>query len=86
MISIGLKKYTISWTQPLLPEQTTVLKYHGNYSASQGTSKTWSISAEMRSVTVDVEFDKQYMFEIQVETRAGRSDVTTKSWTSHSGI
>jgi hypothetical protein len=40
----------------------------------------------MRSVTIDVEFDKQYMFEIQVETQAGRSDVTSKSWTSHSGI
>jgi hypothetical protein len=86
MISTGLKKYTISWTQPLLPEQTTVLKYYGNYSASQEISKTLSISAEMRYVTIDVEFDKQYTFEIQVETQAGRSDVTSRSWTSHSGI
>ena len=86
MISTGLKKYTISWTQPFLPEQTTVLKYHGNYSASQGISKTLSISAEMRSVTIDVEFEKQYTFDIQVETRAGTSNVTSKSWTSHSGI
>jgi hypothetical protein len=86
MISTGLKKYTISWTQPFLPEQTTVLKYYGNYSASQGSSKTLSISAEIRSVTVDVEFDKQYTFEIQVETQAGRSEVTSKSWTSHAGI
>jgi hypothetical protein len=40
----------------------------------------------MRSVTVDVEFDKQYTFEIQIETEAGRSDATTKSWFSYSGI
>jgi hypothetical protein len=86
MISTGLKKYTISWTQPLLPDQTNVLKNHGNYSASKGISKTLSISAEMRYVTIDVEFDKQYTFEMQVETQAGRSDVTSRSWTSHSGI
>jgi hypothetical protein len=86
MISTGLKKYTISWAQPLLPDQTSVLKYYGNYSASQGISKTLSISAEKSSVTINVEFDKQYTFEIQVETQAGRSNVTSRSWTSHSGI
>ncbi|CAB4001321.1 receptor-type tyrosine- phosphatase S-like isoform X11 [Paramuricea clavata] len=84
IISTAPKKYTISWTQPFLPEQTTVLKYHGNYNASQGTCKTLSISSEMRSVTIDVEFNKQYTFDIQVETRAGRSDVISRSWISHS--
>ncbi len=63
-----------------------MLRYHGKYRASQGTNKTFNISKEMRSITVDVEFDKPYTFEIQVETEAGRSDVSNKSWFSHSGM
>ena len=85
-MSAGLKKYTISWSQPSLPKKQTLLAYYGNYRASQGVNETLNISKEMRSITVDVEFDKQYTFEVQVETEAGKSDMTNKSWFAHSGI
>ncbi|CAB4004016.1 receptor-type tyrosine- phosphatase epsilon-like, partial [Paramuricea clavata] len=84
IISTGLKQYTISWTQQLSPEHMTILKFYGNFSAPQETIKSLDISKEMRSITVDVKFGKQYTFDIQVETEAGRSDISSESWFSHS--
>ena len=40
----------------------------------------------MRSVNVDVEYNEKYTFEVQVETDVEKSDWTSKSWTSHSGM
>ncbi|CAB4021699.1 receptor-type tyrosine- phosphatase S [Paramuricea clavata] len=85
IISTGLKTYTISWFQPPLPDQqTVVMRYHAIYRVSNGPSETLNVSKEMTSIVIDVEFDKQYTFEIQVVTEAERSDVTSESWFSHS--
>jgi hypothetical protein len=75
--------YTISWS---IPDPQTIRKYYANYSASNESSKMLNISREMTSVTVAVEFDKWYTFEIQIETEAGRSNTTSKTWLSHSGM
>ncbi|CAB3995581.1 receptor-type tyrosine- phosphatase epsilon-like isoform X1 [Paramuricea clavata] len=84
IISISLKMYTISWSIPSLPDQQTIHRYYANYSALNESSKMLSISREMTSVAVAVEFDKRYTFEIQIETEAGRSNTTSATWLSHS--
>ena len=84
--SIGLKQYTISWFQPPLPKGQTIQAFYANYSTSVEVGKALNISRERKSLTIDVKFADQYTFEIQVETFAGRSDVASKSWFSHSGI
>jgi PKD repeat protein len=76
--------YTISWS---IPDPQTIRKYYANYSASNESSKMLNISREMTSVTVAVEFDKWYTFQIQIETEAyRRSDITSETWISHSGM
>ena len=45
-----------------------------------------NIPKEMTSVAVAVDFDKRYTFEIQIETEVGRSNTTSKTWLSHSGM
>jgi hypothetical protein len=87
IISTGIRKYTISWEQPPLPDQQTVLKYYANYGASRQSSKNKaSISNQTTYITINVMFDQEYDFEIQVRTEAGKSEVTKISWFSHSGI
>jgi hypothetical protein len=86
IISTGLKMYTISWSIPSLPDQQTIRKYYANYSALNESSKMLSISREMTYVAVAVDFDKRYTLEIQIETEAGRSNTTSKTWLSHSGM
>jgi hypothetical protein len=86
IISTGLKMYTISWSIPSLPDQQTIRKYYANYSALNESSEMLNIQKKMTSVTVDVDFDKRYTFEIQIETEAGRSNTTSETWLSHSGM
>ena len=86
IISTSLKMYTISWSIPSLPDQQTIRKYYANYSALNESSKMLNIPKEITSVTVAVEFDKRYTFEIQIETEAGRSNTTSETWLSHSGM
>ena len=86
IISTSLKMYTISWSIPSLPGQQTIRKYYANYSALNESSKMLNIPKEMTSVTVAVEFDKRYTFQIQIETGAGRSNTTSETWLSHSGM
>ena len=84
IISTSLKMYTISWS---IPDPQTIRRYYANYSASNESSKMLNISREMTSVTVAVEFDKRYTFQIQIETEAyRRSDITSETWLSHSGM
>jgi hypothetical protein len=78
--------YTISWSIPSLPDQQTIRKYYANYSALNESSEMLNIPKKMTSVSVDVDFDKRYTFEIQIETEAGRSNTTSKTWLSHSGM
>ena len=85
-MSTALKEYTISWIQPVLPKKQTILAFYASYNTLKGVRKTFNMSREKKSITIDVKFSKQYMFEIQVETNAGRSDMASKSWFSHSGM
>ena len=86
LISTALKEYTISWIQPVIPIRQRVLAFYASYNTLEGVGKTFNLSRERKSITIDVKFSKQYMFEIQVETNAGRSDMASKSWFSHSGM
>ena len=62
-----------------------VLKYYATYGPSDGSKVPLDISKEMTSITVDVDYDKTYTFEIQADTKFGRSGIGKKSWQSHSG-
>ena len=84
--STGPKKYNISWSKPNLPHGQTIKQYHVTYYASDVTARTESLSKEKTSTYIDVEFDKDYTIEIQVETEAGISKANSKSWISHSGM
>jgi hypothetical protein len=83
IISTSLKMYNISWS---IPDPQTIRRYYANYSALNESSKMLNIPKEMTSVTVAVEFDKRYTFQIQIETGAGRSNTTSETWLSHSGM
>ena len=85
IISTGPKKQTISWSLKLSGNQT-VLHYHANYRALNETSKPLFVSNVTTSITVDVDYDKYYIFEIQVETQVGKSKIASISWLSQSGI
>lgn len=77
----GRNGYHITWYQPSLPDQQTVLKYHVNYSASNEQKKRSKVTKE-NFIIIDVDYDKQYMINIQVETEAGQSQAASKSWLS----
>ncbi|XP_028402587.1 phosphatidylinositol phosphatase PTPRQ-like [Dendronephthya gigantea] len=77
-------EYNISWYQPSLPYQQTVLKYHVNYSASSEPTKRSTVPKENNSIIIVVDYDKQYTINVRVETEAGKSLATSKSWLSFS--
>ena len=83
VISSGPKKKTISWTLTL-PENQTVLKYYASYGASIGPTKNLPVSNDVTSITVEVKYNTNYLFEIQVETQGGKSKTASK-WLSQSG-
>ena len=83
VISSGPKKKTISWTLTL-PANQTVVKYYASYGASNGKTETLPVSNEAKSITVDVEYNTNYLFEIQVETQGGKSKTASK-WMFLSG-
>ena len=75
---------TISWTLTL-PGDQTVLKYYASYRASNEQTENLPVSNEARSITVDdVEYNTNYLFEIQVETQGGKSK-RASTWLSVSG-
>ncbi|XP_028402571.1 receptor-type tyrosine-protein phosphatase F-like isoform X3 [Dendronephthya gigantea] len=75
----GRNEYNISWYQPLLPDQQTVLKYHVNYSASNEPTER---STSNNFIIIEVDYDKRYTINIRVETEAGKSQAASKSWLS----
>ena len=83
--STALKMYTVSWTKPTLPAHRTVLKYAIHYGVFNGSKNSQNVSEEKTSIIVDVDYEKLYIFEIQVLTQAGISNVTSRTWFSHSG-
>ena len=85
IISTGPKKQTISWSLKFSGNQT-VLHYHANYRALNETSKPLFVSNLATSITVDVDYDKYYIFEIQVETQVGKSKIASIPWLSQTGI
>ncbi|XP_028402428.1 receptor-type tyrosine-protein phosphatase S-like [Dendronephthya gigantea] len=78
----GHNEYNISWYQPSLPDQQTVLKYHVNYSASNEPTKRSTVPKENKFIIIVVDYDKQYTINVRVETEAGKSMATSKSWLS----
>ncbi|XP_028402588.1 receptor-type tyrosine-protein phosphatase F-like [Dendronephthya gigantea] len=78
----GRNEYNISWYQPSLPDQQTVLKYHVNYSASSEPTKRSTVPKENKFIIIVVDYDKQYTINVRVETEAGQSVATLKSWLS----
>ena len=84
VISSGLMKKTISWTLTL-PGDQTVVKYYASYGASNGKTENLPVSNEARSITVDVKYNTNYLFEIQVETQVGKSKTASTKWLSQSG-
>ena len=84
VISSGPMKKTISWTLTL-PGDQTVLKYYASYGASNEQIENLSVPNKETSVTVDVEYNTNYVFEIQVETQVGRSKTASTKWLSQSG-
>ena len=86
ILSTAPKKYTISWVQPTLPVHQTVLEYYTSYQVLNGPKHSSKISKDKTFIIIDVEYEKQYNFEIQVVTQAGKSGVASKTWFSHSGI
>ena len=85
IISTGLKVYNISWSQPRLPGDQTVLQYNVNYGVSKDSNSIARNSIQT-FVIVRVEYNKWYTVEVQVETQAGQSAATTKSWLTHSSM
>ena len=83
VISTAPKKKTISWSLTLHGDQT-VLKYYASYRASNEQTKNLLVSNEARSITVEVKYNTNYLFEIQVETQGGKSNTASK-WLSQSG-
>ena len=77
----------ISWSLSL-PTGQTVKKYHASFMVATVRSKKEpvDVSTDAASLTVDVDYHTKYTFEIGVETEAGKSDLATISWLSHSGI
>ena len=84
VISSGPMKKTISWTLTL-PGDQAVLKYYASYGASNGKTENLPLSNEARSITVDVEYNTNYIFKIQVETQGGKSKTASTEWLSQSG-
>ena len=84
ILSIVFKKYkyTVFWNKPAQP----VLKYYVNYGVVNGSRNSQNVSKEITSITIDVEFEKQYSFEIQAVTQTGIIGMTSKTWFSRSGI
>ena len=80
--STALKKYTVSWEKPSLP----ILKYAINYGVFNEPKNPRNISKDTTSFIVNVDYEKRYIFEIQVVAQAGISDVTSETWFSRSGI
>ncbi|XP_028402584.1 receptor-type tyrosine-protein phosphatase F-like isoform X2 [Dendronephthya gigantea] len=78
-------KYKISWSISLRTDQT-VTKYDAALVAATVGSKKKpvEISTNEKSVTVDVNYDTKYTFEIRLETEAGSSELEKKTWFSHS--
>ena len=86
VISSGPKnKTTISWTLTLHGDQT-VLKYYASYGASTEQTENLSVPNKDTSVTVEVKYNTNYVFEIQVETQVGKSKTASTEWLSLSGI
>ena len=86
ILSTAPKKYTISWVQPTLPVHQTVLEYDTSYRALNGPKHSRKVSKDRTFIIVDVEYEEQYNFEVQVVTQAGKSGVASETWISHSGI
>ena len=84
--SAGLKKYTISWDKPSLPDQLKNWKYYASYHAMNKSSTVLNISNEMTSVTIDVEYGKKYTFQIQVGIDGEKGVLVSRTWISHSGM
>ena len=82
--STGLKNYTISWSVSP-PSNQNVLKYYITSKLPNGSSEQFNVSNKITSHNIATEFNKKYTFEILVETNAGKSETTSKSWYSHSG-
>ena len=85
--SAAKKRYNISWSLSP-PIGQTVKNYHASLAVATVGSKKEpvDVSTDAVSLTVDVDYDKKYTFEIGIETEAGKSDLATISWLSHSGI
>ena len=85
VISSGPKKKTIFWILTILGNQT-VLKYYASYGASSGQTKNLPVhvSNDVTSITVDVEYNTNHLFKIQVETQGGKSKTASK-WLSQLG-
>ena len=84
VISSGPMENTITWTLTL-PANQTVVKYYASYRASKGKTESRSVLNKETSVTVDVEYSTNYVFEIQVETQGGKSKTASTKWLSVSG-
>ena len=84
VISSGPMENTISWTLTLHGDQT-VLKYYASYRASNEQTKNVSVLNKETSVTVEVKYNTNYVFEIQVETQVGKSKTASTKWLSVSG-
>ncbi|XP_028402574.1 receptor-type tyrosine-protein phosphatase S-like isoform X6 [Dendronephthya gigantea] len=78
----GRNEYNISWYQPSLPDQQTVLKYHVKYSASSEPTKRSTVPKENKFIIIVVDYDKQYTINLRVETEVGKSQAASKSWLS----
>jgi hypothetical protein len=85
IVSTASETYTIFWDKPTLPAGQTVLKYFINYRVLNGSNNSKNVSNDMTSIAINVEYEKQYIFEIQVVTEPGISNVTSRTWFSHSG-
>ena len=83
--STGKRKYNIFWFLSLPPGQT-VKKYHAYLGTVGSKAKSVDVSTDATSLTVDVDYDTKYTFEIGVETEAGKSDLEKRTWLSYSGI
>ena len=70
----------------MLPVHKTVLAYNTNYRALNGSDHPSNVSKDTTSITINVEYEELYTFQIRVVTPTGISDVVTETWFSHAGI
>ncbi|XP_028410547.1 uncharacterized protein LOC114533244 [Dendronephthya gigantea] len=83
--SIDKGKYKISWSISLRTGQTVKKYYAALVAATVGSKKEpVEISTNEKSVTVNVDYDTKYTFEIGLETETGKSGLGKITWFSHS--